>query len=112
MSTKKKICEDVLVPLLKSNEVRVARTAVQIAAKISWFEAKFRKALQWAENTGVGVKADEGNVRFEQVLEQRFEYYFDLQDVFQEHAGMKPKATSDELDDLSLETEICLKRSL
>ena len=44
------------------------------------------------------MKENEGNVRFEQLMEQRCLYYFELTPVFGERAGMVPPLTSDELD--------------
>ena len=86
-----------LVPLLKSNNVRLVRTPTQIRDKIQWFEGHFRDAIQWAGNTGQGVKENEGSLRFEQLLEQRCPYYFELAPVFGERAGMVPPLTSDKL---------------
>ena len=97
--TKLKLCDEVLVPLLKSNEVRVARTGKQVYDKIQWFETKFRDALMWGDQTGVGVKENEGDLRFNELLEQRCPHYFELYPVFSERAGMKPKLTSDQVGD-------------
>ena len=105
VSSKTKICEDTLVPLLKSHGVRVDRTTEQIASKIKWPEAKFCDAMHWGENTAEGVKEDEGNARFEELVKQHCPYYFELLSVFQERAEMKPKMTSDDLsNDLTEES--------
>ena len=59
--------------------------------------------MHWGVNTDEGVKENEGNMHFEELVKQRCPYCFDLLTVFQERAGMKPKMTSDNLGDDSTE---------
>jgi len=97
--TKKKIIEQRIKPLLKSRGVLVERTTKEIWNKIEWIESKMRAAISWSEATGQGVKEDDGEVRYNDLLRSRFLYYFDLYEVFIDRAGMKPKATTDDMDD-------------
>ena len=51
--TKVKLCDAVLLSLLKSNGVRIDCTAKKIYDKITWFEAKFKDGLMWRNQTGI-----------------------------------------------------------
>ena len=64
---------------------------------VNKIEAKFCDAMHWEESTGEGVKEDEENVCFEELMTQRCPYYFGIPHVFQERAGMKTKITSVDL---------------
>jgi hypothetical protein len=78
------------------------RSAIQVKAKISYVEAAWKKAHEWATSeTGVGLQEsdDPEQIRsFEDTLLKRCKYYRDLEDIMIDRAANKPKFTSYDLD--------------
>ena len=95
---KKQIASEI-AEKMNAAKVRVKRDGKQVMNKIAHIEKAFRAAHDFANSeTGQGLKeTDEG--QFDDAVEKKCQYYFDLLEVFGDRASAKPKATShDNLD--------------
>ena len=85
-----------LSEMFKEKGVRVERSPKSIEAKISQIEQSFKKAFEWTQQTGVGVKEDDPE-GFEQAVVKRCAYFHDLEKVMGCRSKVKPLCTSDNL---------------
>jgi hypothetical protein len=100
--TKKIQYAEKLAQKMRTETSSTDRTAIQVKAKISYVEAAWKKAHEWATSeTGVGLQEsdDPEQIRsFEDTLLKRCKYYRDLEDIMIDRAANKPKFTSYDLD--------------
>merc|ERR1711935_939169 len=75
---------------------QIERSPKSIKAKISQIEVQFKKAFEWTQETGAGVKEDdpEGFVSY---VNKQCPYFNDLERVMGRRSKMKPLCTSDNL---------------
>ena len=82
--------------MFKRKGVKVERSAKSIEAKISSIEQSFKKAYEWTQNTGVGVKEDDPESFAKHVL-KLCAYFHDLEKVMTRRSKVRPLCTSDNL---------------
>jgi hypothetical protein len=89
---KKDYCAD-LAKFMNDSKVQITRTGKMVRDKIHHLEASFRKAHDWANNTGQGVEKD--GEEFKAAVELRCEYYYLLEPIMGDRASAQPKHTTD-----------------
>ena len=78
------------------NVSKVERTAHSVLAKIRGIEASFRKAHDWANETGQGV-LETDPPGFDRAVLLRCKYYFQILDIMQDRASSKALMSSEDL---------------
>ena len=73
------------------------RTAAGVKAKISYIEQAWRKAHNRANETGQGVKEEEGIESFEEGCLKYCMFYFMLHDVLVDRSSSRPQLTTNSL---------------
>ena len=82
----------------KINRVsRCVRTAHSVRAKIQAMEQSWRKAHDWANETGQGVREHEGQESFEACILRRCSFYFIIYDVMADRCSSRPALTTNSL---------------
>ena len=76
---------------------RVPRSADAVVKKIQELETKFVQAHDWANNTGQGVKEQDGEQTFENLVKQRCKWYFELLPIMGDRSKATPAVTTDDL---------------
>ena len=76
---------------------RVARSADAVVKKIQELETKFVQAHDWANNTGQGVKEQDGEQTYENLVKQRCKWYFGLLPIMGDRSKATPAVTTDDL---------------
>ena len=76
---------------------RVPRSADAVVKKIQELETKFVQAHDWANNTGQGVREQDGQETFENLVLQRCRWYFDLLPIMGDRSKAAPPITTDNL---------------
>jgi hypothetical protein len=96
---KKVAIAEMLANKMNKAGVRCVRTGKQVLNKIAAIEDNFRKAHDFAHSeTGAGLKeTDEGT--FNEALQKKCKYYFDLKPIIQDRASAKALLTSDDIAD-------------
>lgn len=82
---------------IKDAGCRVARSGEAVVKKIQEIEGKFIKAHDWVNNTGQGVREQDGMATFEECVRQRCKWYFELEPIMGDRAKAQPKATTESL---------------
>ena len=84
--------------LEKMSEVsRSVCTANVVKCKICYIEDRWKKAHDWANATGQGVKENDGTESFEEGCLHYCKHYFLFYDVMVERSSATPMASSDSL---------------
>jgi hypothetical protein len=89
----------VIAATIKAAGVRKELSAKDIMNKIGYIEESFKRARDWAENTGQGVKESGGHASFEKKVRDRCKWYFDLYPIFGARSSSQPRMTSETLID-------------
>ena len=74
--------------------LRKPHTCKQVQLNIEHIEQEFQSAHNWATHTGQGIEEDDPN-SFCAEVEKRCQYYFDLLDIFSDHASAQPWVSLD-----------------
>ena len=82
---------------MKDAGCRVPRSADAVVKKIQELETKFVQAHDWANNTGQGVREQDGQETFENLVRQRCRWYFDLLPIMGDRSKASPPVTTDDL---------------
>ena len=99
-SGKRKLAHGLQVSnMIKDSGCRMERTAEAVVSKIREIETKFIKAHDWVNNTGQGVKENEGVHSFEGAVRKRCPWYFELEPIMAERSKARPKATTESIGD-------------
>ena len=67
-------------------------------SKIEHIEQQFQSAHDWATHTSQGIEEDDPNSLCAAV-EERCQYYFDLLELFSDHASVQPQVSLDQMED-------------
>ena len=87
-----------IASVINSHGVKEERTADQVRVKIDSIERAYKEADVWVNRTGVGVKEEDVD-NFEDIVRTKYcQFYFELEPIFKDHASIRPKLTSNELD--------------
>ena len=92
---KMRYCESIATECNKIS--RCKRTANSVRAKIMGMEQSWRKAHDWAGETGQGVKDTEGQFSFEEGVKSYCSFYFFLHNVMVDRCSSRPAATTETL---------------
>ena len=76
---------------------RCNRTGKLVLSKIQYIEKSWKRAHDWAQETGQGVLETDPH-GFEEAVMKYCRFYYVLLDVMQDRASSKALLTSDELD--------------
>ena len=82
---------------MKDAGCRVHRTVDAAVKKIQELEPKFVQAHDWANNTGQGVREQDEEETFENLVRQRCRWYFDLLPIMGDRSKAAPLVTTDDL---------------
>ena len=82
--------------MINNKGVRKPHSCKQVQSKIEHIEQQFHSAHDWATHTGQGIQEDDPN-GFCAALEKRFQYYFDLLEIFSDHASVQPQVSLDQM---------------
>ena len=83
---------------MKDAGCRVPPSADAVVKKIQELETKFVQAHDWANNTGQGVREQDGQETFENLVRQRCQWYFDLLPIMGDRSvKATPPCTTDNL---------------
>ena len=74
--------------------------------KIQELETKFDQAHDWANNTGQGVKEQDGQETFENMIRQHCRWYFDLLPIMGDGNKASPSAATDDLLESDAESRL------
>ena len=83
--------------LIKDAGCRVDRTPAAVLSKINGYQDSFRRANDWANNTGQGVLETDGRSSFEEAIKKRCPFYFLLEPVMKDRASSRPAVTTGNL---------------
>ena len=101
---KKKQIQQSIANSMNIAKVKIHQNGKQVMNKIHHFEVQFHRAYDWANReTGASFEATDTGT-FKDSIHRICPYYFDLLEVFGDHAPAKPKVMSTENLD-SLEEE-------
>jgi len=92
--TKLQIC-DKIAQLLKAKEVQAKRSNKNILDKIQSMESQFKKAHDWAGDTGQGTNIT--NEKFEECVQKRCKYYYELLPIIGDCSCFCALATTDNI---------------
>ena len=93
--TKSRICAD-LAKAMNEAGVRNPRDGPSVRAKIGCMEANFKKAYDWAGNTGVGVREEQGEETFNAVLLKSCPEHFMLLPLMANRSSINAAGNSDD----------------
>ena len=86
------------VAILLTKEGIHHQTAKDVAGQILAWEQLFRDTYNWTKNTGEGVKEIDPT-SFHACVLKRFPYFFELEEIMSDHAGVQPLLTNEDLSD-------------
>ena len=82
---------------MKDTGCCVPRSADAVVKKIQELETKFVQAHDWGNNTGQGVREQDGQETFENLVRQQCWWYFDLLPIMGDRSKAAPPVTTDDL---------------
>ena len=77
--------------------VRKPCTCKQLQSKIKHIEQQFQSAHDCATHTGQGIEEDDP-ISFHSAVEKRYQYYFDIMEIFSDCASAQPQVSSDQME--------------
>ncbi|KAG7386144.1 hypothetical protein PHYPSEUDO_000576 [Phytophthora pseudosyringae] len=93
-NTKEALLKEIVAEL--KAEVITHSTTGEVREKINTIEKQFREAVDFQAQTGSGITS-ESTLRGE--ILKRCPYYYKLADVFESRPSIRPRVTSDDIDD-------------
>ena len=82
--------------MINNKGMRRPHTCKHVQLKIEHIEQQFQSAHNWATYTDQGIEEDDPN-SFHAALEKRCQYYFDLWEIFSDHASVQPWVSLDQM---------------
>ena len=86
-----------IASMINRKGVRKPQSSKQVQLKIEPIEQTFWSAHDWATHTSQGIEEDNPD-SFHATVEKRCQYYFDLLDIFADHASAQPWVSSDRME--------------
>ena len=86
------------VAILLTKEGIHHQTAKDVAGRVWAWEQLFCDTYGWTKNTGGGVKEIDPT-SFRACVLKRFPYFFELEEIMSDHAGVQPLLSNEDLSD-------------
>ena len=83
-----------IAPMINKKGVRKTCSCKQVQSKLKHIKQQFQSAHDWATHTGQGIEEDDPD-SFHAAVEKGCQYYFDLLDIFSDHASVQPQVSLD-----------------
>ena len=99
--TKRGLCNK--IARLIEEQTKSKRSTSAVRAKIADIFQLYKETSDWISQTGQGVKENEGEERFLEVVQKRCKFYWQLEPVMQDRHSIKPPFNSDMPDDVSFD---------
>ena len=79
------------------------RQTKDIRKKMSDYEDELKSTHAWDTATGAGVREQDGDATFNDIVTKKIKHYLDLEPIHTDRTSIKPLLTSDEIDDEATE---------